>query len=642
MLILIIASAGLYRISHSRIFEQYSGEMRNKVKGNSQIIDSLFRETVAELKGYASSGEIRSMNIRNMSVFLKDIHKSKGDKIELFFAANMAGESPNSLGTIRNIRDRTYFREVIKLRSAVFSDPVINKTTGRQIVVCAVPVMAGNRITGIMGAAVLIDTVDALLKDTALSGAGRFLMINKKGKIIFHPERELIGTVIGKNITDEGDGNRGIRDLLEAPEDELLSYIYKGREVLFFKYSIPMVQNQLIYSVDKIHFVKLLNSIILQMMFSILLLGVVIFFLMYTITRRFSVPIQNTLVVIRSLTEGDLTVESDDYLPDEFGTLLSSFSTFRIKLKDIIHQALEAAIQLSNSAEQLAATSQNLSESSQGQAASVEEATASIEEVSSSIEQINNNAGVQSELASITFASMDELKKNNETVVGFATEALQKAKNTTGQAKTGSVLMQNTITGMDNIDASTKKIADMVRLISDISDQVNLLALNASIEAARAGEHGKGFAVVAEEISKLADETASSAKSISDFVDSGLNEVNKGRQFVDSTGSALNTIISDIEETEELVRNITDAFEQQALASEKVLADTRRVKDMAEGISTATGEQMQTNQEMAKTIEQINQSTQAEAAGAEEIASSAEEISAQAETLRSQMEFFKV
>ncbi len=202
--------------------------------------------------------------------------------------------------------------------------------------------------------------------------------------------------------------------------------------------------------------------------------------------------------------------------------------------------------------------------------------------------------------------------------------------------------MQNTISGMNNIDASTHKIAERVRLISDISDQVNLLALNASIEAARAGEHGKGFAVVAEEISKLADETAASAKSIADLVHSGLVEVNQGREFVDSTGNALNAIISNIEETELLVKKITESFELQDQASQKVLQDTRRVMDMAESISVATNEQMQTNQEMAKTIEQINQNTQSEAAGAEEIASSAEEISSQAESLRSQMEFFKV
>ncbi len=118
--------------------------------------------------------------------------------------------------------------------------------------------------------------------------------------------------------------------------------------------------------------------------------------------------------------------------------------------------------------------------------------------------------------------------------------------------------------------------------------------------------------------------------------------MNRGREFLDSTSKAFENIISNIEQTETLVKNITDSSKSQFTSSEKVLSDTRSVLEMAESISTATNEQMITNQEMAKTIDQINQVTQTEAGGSEEIASSAEEISAQAVNLKSRMEFFKV
>jgi methyl-accepting chemotaxis protein len=185
--------------------------------------------------------------------------------------------------------------------------------------------------------------------------------------------------------------------------------------------------------------------------------------------------------------------------------------------------------------------------------------------------------------------------------------------------------MESTISGMTDIAQSTQKISETVRLISDVSDQVNLLALNASIEAARAGEHGKGFAVVAEEISKLADQTASSAKTITTLVNSGLQEVENGRGHVDATSAALQNIIGFIAQTEELVGLITGSSEQQAQSSDRVLSDTKKVMQMSDAISSSTNEQMTTNHEMA-----------------EEIASSAEEISAQAEMLRGQIQFFKV
>jgi len=301
-----------------------------------------------------------------------------------------------------------------------------------------------------------------------------------------------------------------------------------------------------------------------------------------------------------------------------------------------------ASIQLSSSSEELASTSISLSESAQSQAASIEEASASIVEVSGSIETINDSAKEQAELAKKTFRSMDELQRDNETVVAYAGEALTAARGSTEQANIGQKLMTSTINGMNKIDESTKKIAETVLLITDISDKVNLLALNASIEAARAGEHGRGFAVVAEEISALADQTAESAKTINTLVQEGLVEVDQGRRHVDATNNALNNIISFIAQTEELAKQIADSSGKQGSSSSLVLSDTKKVMEMADAVSSATGEQMTTNLEMSKMIEQINLNTQSNAAAAEEIASSAEEISAQAESMRAQMGFFKL
>ena len=643
MILLSYASAGIYRMNYNQVHAMTTSLIETGVEKNRNFIDAFFSQTLTELDAHSYNDIIRSVNPERMAPFLRLLHEKRNqDKLEMYWVADPLGNTITSVGGKTNIGDRPYFKYVMEKGAYTFSEPVVNKTTGNTMVVCAVPVKRDGRTAGVLCASILVDTLDKLFTRDTITATGRYFLIDEYGKFIYHRNHDMVGKSIGKDLVDDGVRNIGTNKLMTEKENVQFPYSIDGRHSLAYKTKVPVLGYYLIFSLDQSDYLKKINTIVYQIIAALISLSLIVFVIILRISQSFSTPIRNMIGVIHRLADGDLTAESTDFLADEFGELIRNFKLFQKRMREIIQRALDAAVQLSSSAEELAATSSTLSEGAQSQAASVEEASASIEEVSGSIELINNNAGEQADLAKATYASMEELKKDNETVAGYANQALSAARSTTDQANTGRGLMESTIEGMNNIDDSTKKIADMVSLISDISDQVNLLALNASIEAARAGEHGKGFAVVAEEISKLADETASSAKNITQFVKTGLQEVNRGRQYVDATSGALNNIIDYITQTEELVRKITESAESQAQSSQVVLGDTRKVMEMAESISSSTNEQMLTNQEMSKTVEQINQNTQSSAAAAEQIASSAEEISAQAESLRQQMQFFRV
>ncbi|HRX49375.1 MAG TPA: methyl-accepting chemotaxis protein [Spirochaetota bacterium] len=643
ILLIIFASAGVYRVSYKQTYEMYSSNVASRIGKNVIFAGSLFEKVVSQLNIIAQFDVVKKMNTAEIQQFLIKLHGKRGEDIEMFFTADAAGIAPTSIGNRPDISDRPYFKEIMATGKPVFTEPIISKATGNLIVVAAVPVFGSdNSVKGLAAATILLTRIQTLLGEDKFSETGRFMLITKEGKLIYHPDKTLAGKTIGKDIVNDGKNFRDIEKLITEKDNTFFSYTFNGKSTFSYKEIIPLTGQYLVYSMDRNEFVKNIRYLLIQIIAALGILSIILFFVIWHIAKRFSIPIQNTISIIQRLAEGDLTAESSDFIADEFGELLRNFKVFQRKLRGIISSALDAVLQMSSSAEELASTSGNMSSNAQNQAASVEEASASLEEISGAVEMISGNAMEQSEHAKNSFNSMEKLKRDNETVSEYARSALTTARDTTEQANNGRRLMSDAIKGMDNIDESTRRIAEKVQLISDISDQVNLLALNASIEAARAGEHGRGFAVVAEEISKLADQTASGAKSINEFVNEGLNEVNSGRSYVNATGLALDKIIGFISQTEELVSRITDSVERQGNSSLEVLNATKKVRDMSERISSATHEQMMTNHEIAKTVEQINYGTQSSAAAAEQIASSAEQISAQAETLRAQMQFFKV
>jgi methyl-accepting chemotaxis protein len=607
----------------------------------TENIDSYFKNIISELNTFVKIKNFDAITSGAAERFLSDLHPYRDKNIEMYFYAYPDGTAPTSLNLTRNIKDRQYFKDVFEKGRTVISDPVVSKATNKEIIVLAHPVKTGDKVTGIIAVTILMDQLQDILK-TASSQGEDILLVSDRKKISFSSTGgALKDKIIGEDIKSSDEGYRNMEALL-APEDGFAGeMIFSGKKVIVFGKSLASTGGKLIYLVDKTKFFGMLNPLMINMTLFLFMLTLIIYFIIRKISLEISRPIKNITAIFMEVARGNLAVKSDDYVQDEFGDLIIALKILLRRLKEIINTTVISSKQLSEASGALSVTSQALSASAQDQAASIEQATASLEETSGSIEHIAGSAKMQLSNAEQTKGSMNKLRDVMEHISGFAEEALKMATQSTEVAQKGSGLMKNTISGMDSISASTAKISEFVGLISDISDQVNLLSLNASIEAARAGDHGRGFAVVADEISKLADQTSSSAREISDLVSAGMIEVEKGKAGVDETSAALAIIVENIKRTDELVQKITSMSRDQRTASENVLHEINLMADQAHSVSTATDEQMSVNVEINRTINVINEATQAVASGASEVASSAEEISAQAESLYQTIGFFK-
>jgi methyl-accepting chemotaxis protein len=289
--------------------------------------------------------------------------------------------------------------------------------------------------------------------------------------------------------------------------------------------------------------------------------------------------ISDITTTLEQLGNGNLSIHlnsSIDYIGD-FSPIQKSIKHIIDSLSTIFLNMHQSITSISSNSEQLSLTTQVLSEGSSDQAGAVEELLASFTEI------------------------LAQVKKNTEN----AEKANKFSDNTKEIVEYGNAKMQELMGSMQEITISSKKIAVIISAIEDIASQTNLLALNAAIEAARAGEAGKGFAVVAEEVRHLAEQSAEAVNNTTKIIETSLSVVSIGENLAKETAASLNNIVKNVDDTADLVKEITIASENQ----------TEAITQMTYG------------------VEQISQVVQTNSATAQEIAASSEELVSQTQII---------
>jgi methyl-accepting chemotaxis protein len=239
--------------------------------------------------------------------------------------------------------------------------------------------------------------------------------------------------------------------------------------------------------------------------------------------------------------DGDLTYQLPE-MDAEFGDIARSLNGFIDKLHSIISTTKSQSASMSSGALQIARGNDDLNQRTQEQAAALEQTASSMEEMTATVKQNADNARQANQLSSTA----------------------------RGHAEKGGQVVQRAVGAMDEINASSRKIADIIGVIDEIAFQTNLLALNAAVEAARAGEQGRGFAVVASEVRSLAQRSASAAKEIKDLIKDSVDKVRAGSELVDESGRTLTDIMAAVKRVSDIVAEIAAASEEQAQGIDQV------------------------------------------------------------------------
>jgi methyl-accepting chemotaxis protein len=332
---------------------------------------------------------------------------------------------------------------------------------------------------------------------------------------------------------------------------------------------------------------KAARTVTMQLTFVALLVIVVALLAgAYWLIRSIQQPLVQANDLAARIAEGDLTTRLESSRKDEFGELLRSLMTMNNSLSEMVSQVRRSTDSIAIASAEIATGNNDLSTRTEQTASDLQQTAASMEELTGTVSQSADSARAASTLAA-TASSV---------------------------AEKGGAVVKDVVATMEDINHSSKKIADIISVIDGIAFQTNILALNAAVEAARAGEQGRGFAVVASEVRSLAQRSAEAAKEIKGLINTSVEKVESGARLVDQAGATMGDIVQSV----------------------------KRVTDIIGDISAAANEQSAGIGGINQSVGNLDQMTQQNSALVEESAAAAQSLREQAEQLTRTVAFFRL
>ncbi len=254
------------------------------------------------------------------------------------------------------------------------------------------------------------------------------------------------------------------------------------------------------------------------------------------ITRSITGPLRRAVDATSAMAEGDLSHVIPAEGKDEMAQMLRSLATMQQSLRRLIGEVRAGSDSMSTASEQIAMGNQDLSSRTEQTAGSLQQAASSLEELTGTVGQ-----------------TADSARTANQLAASASTVALR-----------GGEVVAKVVLTMQEIHASSTKIADIIATIDGIAFQTNILALNAAVEAARAGEQGRGFAVVASEVRSLAQRSADAAREIKALIGTSVEKVGTGSRLVTDAGHTMGEIVASVQRVTDIIGEISAATAEQS------------------------------------------------------------------------------
>lgn len=587
---------------------------------------SIFEEKMKSISNTVISHDlgINSENINNILDSIKSDYN-----FTTIYSINKNGDT--HLSDI-NVKDREYFQRAIK--GEFYLSSAFLKTDGNTGFTAAIPIKENSDIIGIITVGLDYKYFSEFI-NFKIGKTGEAYIIDKNGTIVANKNADYIKDFYNP-ISNDNSSQKGLKQTLQnfiSGNYKISKYVVNGVSKIATGSIIPNTDGWiLVTTINNSEIVKT-SFFILFILGLIVTIGILIgCFISFRLAVGISKPINALGKRVQLLSIGDLTTlmpeintkDEIELLSNDLDTtiktlsdyinqitiitnnifnydlsniidkdFLGDFQPIKNSLNGIIHMLNNSlseinitAERVSSGSEQVAVSSQALADGASEQALTIEQLYSSLNEVSF---QIKQNALSTS--------------KSNEAVIKAGIKL-----------DFGNIKMTEMLTAMNDIDISSKEIENIIKTIAAISEQTNMLSLNASIEAARAGEAGKGFVIVAQEIGKLAEKSNEAVNNTSILIKNSLKSIENGTKTANETAQTLKDIMQSAEESKNFIIEISNSLKKESETISQITSGT----------------------------EQISLAVQTNATTAQESSATSEELSGQAETLKNLVNKFKI